>query len=65
MSSWSLWTWLTASTLRAFFAFGNGDIRDQLRLAKGAIFPIFERFLPIPEFSGFCGMKKFKNSPLG
>ena len=23
------------------------------------------RFLPIPEFSGFCGMKKLKNSPLG
>ena len=47
------------STL-SVFAFGNGDIRDQLRLAKGAIFPICERFLPIPEFSGFCGMKKFK-----
>ena len=31
------------------FAFGNGNIRDQLRLAKGAIFPKFERFLPIPD----------------
>ena len=52
-------------SISSVFAFDNGDTRDQLRLAKGAIFPVFERFLPIPEFSRFCGMKKFKNSPLG
>ena len=56
-----------------FFAFDNGDIRDQLRRAcqgrdswrDWCFFCLWLRGLwPIREFPDFRGMKKFKNSPL-
>ena len=46
-----------------FIAEANAQGEDSPRIAFFIVTK--RRFLPIPEFSGFCGMEEFKNSPLG
>ena len=46
-----------------FIAEANAQGEDSPRMAF--LFVTERRFSPIPEFSGFCGMEEFKNSPLG
>ena len=57
------WCWRHAACNHLVQILRAQDTRSQV--SSRPVGPHFLQRGPIPEFSGFCGMKKFKNSPLG